>query len=121
MRILNRSALFVFLLFSQAAWAGNPPPIFTEPVKVDDSGKPLYNSWERQEYERKQQLRRKRLQKNQQQAEQQNAPDEQNPEQPTQKQQPKQSTVEQDVTPAQSVVSRPDQRPLEEQAEDYDF
>lgn len=40
------------LWHSAAAEAGNPAPLFDKPVKVDDSGRPLYNSWERYEYER---------------------------------------------------------------------
>lgn len=55
--------LFVLLFFVFNAWAqgpkhrmtgsGMPKPLFNRPVKVDSSGKPLYNTWQKQEYERK--------------------------------------------------------------------
>jgi len=56
-------SLFIMLSFLVAAnvYAGNPPPLFNKPVKLDDSGRPLYNSFERYEYERKQRLKRRSL------------------------------------------------------------
>ena len=32
-----------------AAQAGQPSPLYTEPVKVDASGRPIYNGWEMRE------------------------------------------------------------------------
>ncbi|OVE82036.1 hypothetical protein BVY03_01950 [bacterium K02(2017)] len=52
--------LIIFSLFYiPASFAGNPKPLFDKPVKVDESGRPIYNSWERYEYERKLRLKRK--------------------------------------------------------------
>lgn len=39
--------------FASMGWAGNPPPLFTRPVKLDDSGRPLYNPWDRQDVQRR--------------------------------------------------------------------
>lgn len=47
-------ALSVFFSVSSSVEARKgPPPLFDRPIKLDDSGRPLYNSWERQEYQRK--------------------------------------------------------------------
>lgn len=51
-RIVQFCFLIVTLALSAAAHAGNPAPLFDKPVKVDDSGRPMYNSWERYEDQR---------------------------------------------------------------------
>lgn len=45
--------LVVVFLTTASAMARGPAPLFDRPVKLDDSGRPLYNSWERYEEERK--------------------------------------------------------------------
>ena len=112
--------LFVFIgLISTSVQAKFPKPIFDRPVQLDDSGRPLYNSWERQEYLRKQRTRQKQLQ-------QQKEPVEQ-PEQENQASQAKSSqpgnddnvqekkadvkgesgTVSEEQTPSSAVINRP--------------
>lgn len=60
MRHMVLKSLFVIaLLFSSAVWAGNPAPLFNKPVKLDESGRPMYNSWERNEYQRRNRLKQK--------------------------------------------------------------
>ena len=58
---MRLSLLFIFFAFvlTCPVYAGNPAPLFEKPVKVDDSGRPLYNSWERNEYERNEQIKKK--------------------------------------------------------------
>lgn len=67
--------------------AGNPAPLFDKPVKVDDSGRPLVNSWERYEYERKLRLKKK----------QQGSEDAEN----------KKSGPESEPTPTSTIINRP--------------
>ena len=59
MRRVILTIIAVFFAFE--AMAGNPAPLFDKPVKLDDSGRPLYNTWERQEYERKLRQRRRQM------------------------------------------------------------
>lgn len=52
------SLIFVFNVFAQGPKhnkfkSGTPKPLFNRPVKVDRSGRPLYNTWQKQEHERK--------------------------------------------------------------------
>lgn len=51
-KLIQIVLILSLLWLSSPAQAGNPAPLFDKPVKVDDSGRPLYNSWERYEYER---------------------------------------------------------------------
>ncbi|HLD45028.1 MAG TPA: hypothetical protein VJC18_06295 [bacterium] len=64
MKIAIMSLFFVLAwsvpcVLVREAQAGNPLPLFDQPVKLDDSGRPLYNSWEKQEYMRKLKARNK--------------------------------------------------------------
>lgn len=46
--------VFILSLFlSFQVLAGNPAPLYDRPVKLDDSGQPIVNSWEQYEYLRK--------------------------------------------------------------------
>lgn len=52
------SLFFVFTVFAQGPKPNRPhpnmpKPLFKQPVKVDRSGRPLYNTWQKQEHERK--------------------------------------------------------------------
>lgn len=38
--------LSLAFFYPQAVFARAPAPLYTEPVKVDSSGRPLYNGWE---------------------------------------------------------------------------
>ena len=59
--------LFVFIGFIvPCVQAKYPKPLFDRSVQLDDSGRPLYNSWERQEYLRKQRARQKQITKQKQ-------------------------------------------------------
>lgn len=56
-------ALSLFLSFQ--ALAGNPAPLYDRPVKLDDSGQPIVNSWEQYEYLRKNRNQQPGVQKQQ--------------------------------------------------------
>lgn len=51
------SVIFTLNVFAQGPGhnkfqSGTPKPLFNRPVKVDRSGRPLYNTWQKQEHER---------------------------------------------------------------------
>lgn len=58
-RLSLKIFVFVLCLATASAWAGNPAPLFNRPVKLDQSGRPLYNSWELQEIQRRERKKRK--------------------------------------------------------------
>lgn len=58
MRPMSLKILVLMLLCAETAWAGNPAPLFNRPVKLDQSGQPLYNSWERQDMQRHERKKR---------------------------------------------------------------
>ena len=117
-------ALFFILIIPELVAAGNPPPLFNKPVKLDDSGRPLYNSWERQEYLRKLKLRRKKLKQKQvvpktQPAVSNNVNTGNKP--PVKK---KFNSINSAPTPSQSVINRPTQikgDASQEDADDFNF
>jgi len=56
MKYTKYFVMLALLLTTPAVFAGDPPLLFNKPVKVDESGRPLYNSFERYEYQRKQRV-----------------------------------------------------------------
>lgn len=56
MKIFVITITAALLFLGGASKAGSPEPLFHEAVPVDDSGRPLYNSWERYEVERNQKI-----------------------------------------------------------------
>lgn len=56
MKFLNKIQALTFIIIFISpilTYAGNPAPIFDKPVKLDSSGRPVYNPWERREEFRK--------------------------------------------------------------------
>lgn len=63
------SLIFVFNVFAQGpkhnkSESGTPKPLFKHPVKVDRSGRPLYNTWQKQEHERKIRFEQRQMMQN---------------------------------------------------------
>lgn len=56
------SILIALMSLTSVTWAKNPAPLFDQPVVLDESGRPLYNSWERYEYERRQRILKQKSQ-----------------------------------------------------------
>lgn len=42
----------ILLGVAQVVFAGRPAPGFSRPVRLDQSGRPVYNSWERQDFQK---------------------------------------------------------------------
>ena len=51
-RVLKFGVFCLFVLGSLPVHAKYPRPLFDKPVKLDDSGRPFVNSWQKQERQR---------------------------------------------------------------------